>query len=67
MNRKFVIVATIVVVLALLAACGGEGLTGGTNVPVVTELVTNENVCSVANDPPCFVPEGWLRERYYDN
>jgi len=48
----------------LLTACGGGELTGGTNVPAVTDLVTNEIVCSVASDPPCFVPDGWIVERW---
>lgn len=70
MNRKVLfraIVLMALVLVLLLAACGGGDLSGGTNVPVVAKSVTTESNCSVASDPPCFVPEGWLRERYYDN
>lgn len=65
MNRKILFCVIVLMALVLLlTACGGGELTGGTNVPAVTDLVTNEIVCSVASDPPCFVPDGWLVERW---
>lgn len=64
MNRKILFYAIVFMALVLLlAACGGGDLSAGTNVPVVTESVTTESNCSVASDPPCFVPEGWLGEK----
>lgn len=64
-NRRFVLLVIIMMaaLALLLAGCGvGPGSVG----PVVPEVATqvaetaDDGSCSVADNPPCYVPEGWM-------